>query len=463
MNANKKIIEALDILENERGIKREVVIDGLKEALEKAYKKQYLCPEATVRVDIDPRTFKVSITEIRTVVDDVNDEDLEFSLEEAQAINPKYQLGDLVETKVLPDDVNRLVASGTKQMLRQKIREAEKEALYNEYADKEGEIITGVVDRVEPRFAIINIGKIGAFLPINQQIPGEHLVDGQSIKVYVTEVGDGSKNREKDGEKAKGKSKGMHVNVSRTDPKLVIRLFEMEVPEIYEGTVEIKSVSREAGERTKIAVYSKNPDVDPSGACIGPKGTRVHNIVKELNGEMIDVVEYSTDPKVFIANALKPADVLNVLIDEEKHSAIVVVRDNQLSLAIGKKGQNARLAVHLTNWKIDIKSMADAINEGIDLMEPSEDDLQLEDFVPSVIDDVIEDEEDAIEMPSLDDVAEVNEVEVEEEQDEVEEKPQTMPIYTEDEDYDYEYDDDDISKYDEEIDYDEYDEYYDNH
>lgn len=461
MNANKKIIEALDILENERGIKREVVIDGLKEALEKAYKKQYLCAEATVRVDIDPRTFKVSITEIRTVVDDVNDEDLELSLEEAQAINPKYQLGDLVETKVSPDDVNRLVASGTKQMLRQKIREAEKEALYNEYADKEGEIITGIVDRVEPRFAIINIGKTGAFLPINQQIPGERLVDGQSIKVYVTEVSDGSKNRERDGEKTKNKNKGMHVNVSRTDPKLVTRLFEMEVPEIYEGTVEIKSVSREAGERTKIAVYSKDPDVDPSGACIGPKGTRVHNIVKELNGEMIDIVEYSSDPKVFIANALKPTDVLNVLIDEEKHSAIVVVRDNQLSLAIGKKGQNARLAVRLTNWKIDIKSMTDAINEGIDLMEPTEESLQLEDFVPSVIDEVSEEEEDAIETPSLDASEEVEEV-IEPEE-EVEEQPQTMPIYTEDEDYDYEYDDDDISKYDEEIDYDEYDEYYDNH
>lgn len=456
--SSKKIIEALDILENERGIQREIVIDALKEALEKSYKKNYLCAEANVRVEINPKNFKISLYEIREVVDDVNDEDLEVSLEEAREIDPKLQLGDHLETVVSPDVFGRLAASQTKQILRQKIREAEKESLYQEYADKKDEIITGIIDRVEPRFAIINIGKMGALLPLNNQIPHEQLVEGQHIKVYVTEV--------------ENNPKGTHVNVSRTDPRLVKRLFELEVPEIYDGTVEIKSVSREPGERTKIAVWAKDENIDPIGACVGPKGTRVRNVVEELNGEMIDIVQYSADPKVYISNALSPAVVLNVIVneDEKEHSAIVVVPDNQLSLAIGKRGQNARLAVRLTNWKIDIKSLSEAISEGIDLTEskPSEDDLKVEDFMP----EYHEDEEEAIEMPAMDDELVMEEAPVEKEEEEVlfavdpdpveEQVPTQMPIYTEDEDYDYEYDDDDLSKYDEEIDYDAYDEYYDN-
>lgn len=460
--SSKKIIEALDILENERGIKREIVIDALKEALEKSYKKNYLCAEATVRVEINPKNFKISLYEIREVVDDVNDEDLEISLEEAREINPKLNLGDHLETVVSPDVFGRLAASQTKQILRQKIREAEKESLYNEYADKKDEIITGIIDRVEPRFAIINIGKMGALLPLGNQIPHERLVEGQHIKVYVTDV--------------ENNPKGTHVNVSRTDPRLVKRLFELEVPEIYDGTVEIKSVSREAGERTKIAVYAKDENVDPIGSCVGPKGTRVRNIVEELNGEMIDIIQYSSDPKIFISNALSPAVVLNVIIngDEKERSATVVVPDNQLSLAIGKRGQNARLAVRLTDWKIDIKSLSEAISEGIDLTEPETNvpEMALDEFIPQVTD---EDDEDAIEMPSID-------TEIEEEQDEeiFEDEDQEMialdpeevfenneavneendSFYTEEDDYEYE--DDDLSKYDEEIDYDAYDEYYDN-
>lgn len=469
--SSKKIIEALDILENERGIPREVVYDALKEALEKSYKKNYLCPEANVRVEINPKNFKISLYEIREVVDDVNDEDLEVSLEEAREINPKLNIGDHLETVVSPEVFGRLAASQTKQILRQKIREAEKEALYNEYADKKDEIITGVIDRVEPRFAIINIGKMGALLPLNHQIPHEKLVEGQHIKVYVTDV--------------ENNPKGTHVNVSRTDPKLVKRLFELEVPEIYEGTVEIKSVSREAGERTKIAVYAKDENIDPIGACVGPKGTRVRNIVEELNGEMIDIVQYSNDPKVFISNALSPAVVLNVLIDEENQSAIVVVPDNQLSLAIGKRGQNARLAVRLTNWKIDIKSLSEAVSEGIDLTDhAAEEQDHMEDtsIIPDVFD---EDEDEAIEMPSVDSTTslsveeddddealiddEILETEEQEDSEEpIEEEsekpaPVNMPIYSEDDDDDYEYDDDDLSRYDEEIDYDQYDEYYDHH
>ena len=465
--SSKKIIEALDILENERGIKREVVFEALKEALEKSYKKNYMCAEATVRVEINPKNFKISLFEIREVVDDVNDEDLEISLEEAREINPKFNIGDLVETVVSPDVFGRLAASQTKQILRQKIREAEKESLYQEYADKKDEIITGIIDRVEPRFAIINIGKMGALLPLGNQIPHEKLVEGQHIKVYVTDV--------------ENNPKGTHVNVSRTDPKLVKRLFELEVPEIYDGTVEIKSVSREAGERTKIAVYAKDENIDPIGACVGPKGTRVRNIVEELNGEMIDIVQYSNDPKVFISNALSPAVVLNVLIgDEKERTAIVVVPDNQLSLAIGKRGQNARLAVRLTDWKIDIKSLSEAISEGIDLtdeVEENEIEMVVEDFV------VEADEDEAIEMPSLDEVSDeeliskefdrgVAEIEKYLEAQEAKEaaqkvneevqKSNAMPIYAEGEEYEYEYEDDDLSKYDEEIDYDAYDEYYDN-
>ncbi len=465
--SSKKIIEALDILENERGIKREVVFEALKEALEKSYKKNYMCAEATVRVEINPKNFKISLFEIREVVDDVNDEDLEILLEEAREINPKFNIGDLVETVVSPDVFGRLAASQTKQILRQKIREAEKESLYQEYADKKDEIITGIIDRVEPRFTIINIGKMGALLPLGNQIPHEKLVEGQHIKVYVTDV--------------ENNPKGTHVNVSRTDPKLVKRLFELEVPEIYDGTVEIKSVSREAGERTKIAVYAKDENIDPIGACVGPKGTRVRNIVEELNGEMIDIVQYSNDPKVFISNALSPAVVLNVLIgDEKERTAIVVVPDNQLSLAIGKRGQNARLAVRLTDWKIDIKSLSEAIGEGIDLtdeVEENEIEMVVEDFV------VEADEDEAIEMPSLDEVSDeeliskefdrgVAEIEKYLEAQEAKEaaqkvneevqKSNVMPIYAEGEEYEYEYEDDDLSKYDEEIDYDAYDEYYDN-
>lgn len=451
--STKKIIEALDILENERGIKKEIVIDSLKEALEKSYKKNYLCQEANVRVEINPKNFKISLFEIREVVDDVNDEDLEMSLEEAREINPNINLGDNIETMVSPEVFGRLAASQTKQILRQKIREAEKEALYKAYEDKKDEIITGIVDRVEPRFAIINIGKTGAFLPLTHQIPNEKLREGQNIKVYVTGV--------------ENDPKGTHVNVSRTVPQLVKRLFELEVPEIMEGTVEIKSVSREAGERTKIAVYAKNSDIDAIGACVGQKGNRVRNIVEELSGEMIDIVQYSTDPKVFISNALSPAVVLNVIVDEQNNSALAIVPDNQLSLAIGKRGQNARLAVRLTNWKIDIKSLSEAMSEGIEITDVKEE---------IVVEPVVIDEEVIVEETIEEAVEEVVEETVEVVEEIVEEKEEIIeevveekviepakptPVYDDEEEY--EYDDDDLSKYDEEIDYDLYDEYYDNH
>lgn len=435
MSKKKDWLDGMAMLE-EKGVHMDTVLDALKEAIEKSYKKNYMCPEATVRVEINPKTFKISLFEVRTVVDDVNDEDLEMSIEEAKEINPIYDVGSIVETEVEPDVFGRLATSQVKQILRQKIREAEKEVLFNEYADKEGEIITGIVDRVEPKFAIINIGRMGAFLPIQAQIPNEHLYEGQTLKVYVTAV--------------ENSTKGTHVNVSRTDPKFVSRLFESAVPEIYEGLVEIKSVSREPGERSKIAVYAQDPNIDPVGSCVGQKGSRVKLVVDELNGEMIDIVHYSTDPEEYIKNALSPAEVLKVLIDEEAKSAVVIVPDNQLSLAIGKRGQNARLAVRLTEWKIDIKSLSEAVMDGLDLTDAP----AVEEPLPEEIFETVDDEDEAIEMPTLDD--EVGYAVITE--DETEDEDTTMY----DDDDDYEYEDDELSKYDEDIDYDIYDQYYDN-
>lgn len=474
----KNFIKALDALEEERGISKQTVLDALKEALEKSYKKNYAGQEAIVNCVIDDQTGKIELYQTKHVVDDVMDEDYELSEEEAQEIDPKYQVGDDVITEVEPDVFGRLAAIQTKQILRQKIREAEKEALYNEYVDKKDDIITGIVDRVEERFAIINIGKTGALLPLKAQIPGETIHEGQHLKVYVSDV-----------EKT---TKGTHIAVSRTDPGLVKRLFELEVPEIYDGTVEIKSVSREAGERSKIAVYTDNEDIDPIGSCVGPKGTRVRNVVEELNGEMIDIIEWSDDPVVFISNALSPAKVERVKLHRADSSALAVVADDQLSLAIGKRGQNARLAVRLTGWKIDIKSLSEVEKEGIDL--DAEDDsfndelyaamTQHEDEEPS--DESFEDE--SFDDESFDDEetssAEAEEVKEEAESEDKENEERTAPkidiealreaneakdtdyvkVITADDDDDDEEDDDEPDydpKYDEDIDYDEYDKYYD--
>lgn len=430
--AGKKFMDALNLLIEEKGIEKEVFLDMLKESIAKAYKKNYLSSDANVRVEINEKTGKFRLFELRTVVDDLEDEDIELSLEEAQAINPKYQIGDVVETEADVEHIGRLAAIQTKQLFRQRIRETEKETLYNEFADKKDDIITGIVDRVEPNFAIINIGKTGAFLAGNKQIPGEKLVEGQHLKVYVSDVDRGTK--------------GTQIVVSRTEPNFVKRLFELEVPEVYDGTVEIKAVSREPGERSKMAVYTSNENIDPIGSCVGPKGSRVKNVVDELNGEMIDIILWNSDPVVFISNALSPSEVKHVSIDEEKHSALVIVPDDQLSLAIGKRGQNARLAVRLTGWKIDIKSLSEAKELGlIDLPETVAE-------PETLVDDDFE-KEFAQEM-----MEESHEEEI------VESQETTNEVVTDsyDDDYDdFDDYDDEYSKYDEEIDYDEYDKYYD--
>ena len=453
--ASKKFMTALNLLCEEKGIEKEVFLDMLTESIEKAYKKNYLNPDAKVRVEINEKTGKFRLFEIRTVVDDLEDEDTEVSLDEAREINENYQIGDIIETEADVDQIGRLAAIQTKQLFRQKIRETEKETLYNEFADKKDEIITGIVDRVEPKFAIINIGKTGAFLGANQQIPGEQLEEGKHIKVYVSDV---DRN-----------TKGTHIVVSRTDPQFVKRLFELEVPEVYDGTVEIKSVSREAGDRSKVAVYTAHEGIDPIGACVGPKGARVKNVVDELNGEMIDIIEWSSDPVIYISHALSPSAVEKVSINEKDHSALVIVPDDQLSLAIGKRGQNARLAVRLTGWKIDIKSVSEAkelgLLEQIDQPIPVDDDFQ-ETFANEM-------------MANQEEIAETVNEETESQEiiaETVEENtaPETLSNeaddhhdYDDDDDYDDEYDDyddfedDEYSKYDDEIDYDEYDKYYD--
>ncbi len=450
----KNFIKALNALEEERGISKQTVLDALSEALEKSYKKNYLGPDSIVKVHIDDVTGKIELFEIKHVVDDVMDEDYELSEEEAQEIDPKYHVGDDVVTEVSPDVFGRLAAIQTKQILRQKIREAGKEALYNEYVDKKDDIITGIVDRVEERFAIINIGKTGALLPVKAQIPGEKLTEGQHLKVYVSAV---DKN-----------TKGTHIAVSRTEPGLVKRLFEAEVPEIYDGTVEIKSVAREAGERSKIAVYTANPDIDPIGSCVGPKGTRVQNVVNELNGEMIDIVEWNEDPVVFISNALSPAKVSHVKLNKEDNSALVVVPDDQLSLAIGKKGQNARLAVHLTNWKIDIKSQSEVAEEGIDLSDNDDQDDLLAMMAGEGNDESFDSDESFDTDESFDDNESFDDeddgvkIDIEALREANEEKDTDyVKVISEDDDEESEEKPDYDPKYDEDIDYDEYDKYYD--
>ncbi len=474
--ASKKFIQALELLEAEKGIQKEVVLDALKEALEKSYKKNYAGSESIIRVEINEKTGKIRLYEIKHVVDDVNDEDYELSLEEAQMINPKYQVGDEVVTEVDPEVFGRLAAIQTKQLLKQKIREAEKETLYNEYVDKKDDIITGIVDRVEERFAIINIGRTGALLPLNQQIPGEKIYEGQHLKVYVSDV--------------ERNTKGTHIGVSRTEPGLVKRLFEMEVPEIFDGTVEVKSVSREAGDRSKIAVYASKENIDPIGACVGPKGNRVRNVVNELNGEMIDIIEWNENPAIFISHALSPSEVVCVDVNEKEHTALVIVPDNQLSLAIGKRGQNARLAVRLTGWKIDIKSVSEANEEGIVYGQDAEFEKQFEEEMikdevanntEEFVDEFIEEGDISLEDETFDENEdeEVNEIETDiveveesietneilniEEVEEVDESEDYVDDYDQyDDEDDYEYEEYDYDpKYDEDIDYDEYDKYYD--
>ena len=347
------LAKALQGIETDRQLTKEIVEDALKEALTKAYRKHIEIPDAYVRVDVEDGT--IHIYHERMVVEEVEDDELEIELEEAQKENPNIQLGDMVGEEVDFKDFDRAAVVLAKNVMKQKIREAEKALVYEEYCDKVDEMVLGTVETVEEKFVIVNIGKTFAMMKKSAQIPTEHYKEGDNILVVITEV-----NKE---------TKGAQVLVSRATPVFVRRLFEREVPEIYNGIIEIKAIARDPGERCKIAVYSHNENIDPIGACIGPRGSRVQTIINELHGEKIDIFEWSDNISELIANALSPSVGVAVIPNETvKDGLIVVVPDNQLSLAIGKRGKNARLAVKLTNHKIDIKSETEMQELGIDYM-----------------------------------------------------------------------------------------------
>ncbi|MFZ7132099.1 MAG: transcription termination factor NusA [Eubacteriales bacterium] len=338
---NKDFIQALDSVEKEKGIDKEELIDAIEAAITSAYKKNYGSSQ-NVKIIINRDSGEVKVYSLKEVVTEVSDELLEISLDAAKQLSTNYDLGDTVEIEVKPKDFGRIAAQNAKQLVVQRIKEAERNIIYNEFVEREDEVINGIIQRKEKNNIFIDLGKTEGIIASNEQIFGEDYTPNKRIKVYILEV--------------KKTTKGPQIYVSRTHPGLVKRLFEYEVPEIYDGTVQIKSISREAGSRTKIAVFAINANVDPVGSCVGPKGIRVQNIVDELNGEKIDIIKWSDDPKQYIASALSPAKVLSVEVDELGKSAFIVVDDYQLSLAIGKEGQNARLAAKLTGWKIDIKS-----------------------------------------------------------------------------------------------------------
>ena len=344
---NEEFIGALKEIVKEKGISEDMLFTTIEDALVAAYKKNYANTgnsAQNVRVSMNRDKGEIHVYSRKNVVEQLYDDVSEITLEDAKAINPKYELEDVVELEVTPRTFGRVAAQLAKQVVIQRIKEAERNIIYSEFIEKEYDIITGTVIRKDKGNVFVDLGKIEAVLGTSEQMPGEEYNFNQRLKLYIVEV--------------KNTSKGAQVIVSRTHPGLVKRLFELEVPEIFQGIVEIKSISREAGSRTKIAVFSKDETIDPMGACVGPKGIRVQNIVNELKNEKIDIIKWSKLPEEYIANALSPAKVVDVTIDEENKSARVIVDDGQLSLAIGKEGQNVRLAAKLTGWKIDIKSSA---------------------------------------------------------------------------------------------------------
>lgn len=340
---NKELFEALSLLEKEKGIPIDFMLDKIKKAILTACKNNYNGNENAI-INIDEKKGNFDVSLIKTVVKDVSDQGKEISLAEARSINPNINLEDQIPIKLNTKEFGRIAAQTARNIIRQGIRDSERGLMIKEFENKKREVVSATIEKIDPRSgaATLKIGKSEAFLPKSEQLIGDNLKEGNQIKVYIAEVKEGDK--------------GPWAIISRTHPEMVKRMFESEVPEIYDGTVEIKSISREAGARTKMAVLSKNKDVDAIGACIGPKGTRVNTIVEELGGEKIDIIEYDEDPTKFVSAALAPAEVRSVSIDDENNkSCTVIVPNSQLSLAIGNKGQNARLAAKLTGWKIDIK------------------------------------------------------------------------------------------------------------
>jgi N utilization substance protein A len=338
---NAEFMQAFEQLGREKGIAPEVLFDAIEAALISAYKRNFSSAQ-NVRVALDRDTGEIHVYARKAVVEEVTDPRLEISLPEARELDPRYELEDVVELEVTPKNFGRIAAQTAKQVVVQRIREAERGIIYEEYSSRESDIVTGIVQRIEAKNVFVDLGKAEAILQPSEQIPGEVYRHSDRLKTYIIEV--------------KKTTKGPQILVSRTHPGLLKRLFELEVPEIHDGIVEIKSVAREPGLRSKIAVHSRDENVDPVGSCVGHKGMRVQTIVNELKGEKIDIVKWNADPAKYIANALSPAKVVAVDVNETEKASRVIVPDYQLSLAIGKEGQNARLAAKLTGWKIDIKS-----------------------------------------------------------------------------------------------------------
>ncbi|HEX6593935.1 MAG TPA: transcription termination factor NusA [Bacillota bacterium] len=360
---NSQLFEAIDHLGKEKGIDKETLLEALEAALISAYKKNFKSA-TNVRVDLDESTHTMRLFSRKTVVEEVNDRHQEISLDEAKEIDPNYELEDIIEVEVTPENFGRIAAQAAKQVVTQRVREAERSVIYEEFIDREEDVMTGIIQRTDSRFVYVNLGKIEGKLAKAEQMPNEEYRVHDRIKVFVTKV--------------ENTSKGPQIFISRSHPGLLKRLFEMEVPEIFDGTVEIKSVAREAGDRSKISVYATDPDVDPVGSCVGQRGHRVQAIVDELKGEKIDIVEWSDDPVVYVSNALSPSKVIDVFVNEEEKETTVIVPDYQLSLAIGKRGQNARLAAKLTGWKIDIKSETEAKELGLLSDEGTSETFELE-------------------------------------------------------------------------------------
>ncbi len=362
---SKELIMAIEELEKERGINKDYLLESLEAALVTAYKRNFDSAE-NVKVTMDAETGDIKVFSLKEVVEEVEDDMLQISLEEAKKQDKKVNLGDMMQLEIIPRDFGRIAAQTAKQVIVQKIREAERNMVYTEYNDRRGEIVSGIVQKSEGGTVVLDLGKLEGIMLLKDQIPTENYKVNDKVRAYVVSV-------------EKGIKGVPQVLVSRSHPDFVRKLFEFEIPEIYEGLIEIKSVSRDAGSRSKVAVYSTNENIDPVGSCVGQKGIRIQNIINELKGEKIDVIEWDEDPAVFISAALLPAQVMAVDVKEEEKFAQVIVPDDQLSLAIGKSGQNARLAAKLTNWKIDIKSesqfreiIANMQNEEVEQEETAE-------------------------------------------------------------------------------------------
>lgn len=338
-----ELILAMEELEKESGIQKEYLLESIETALVIAYKKNFDCEDENVKITMDKETGEIHVYMQKEIVKEVENEKTQMSINEAKEIDKKFKVGDVYEKELVPKNFGRIAAGTAKQVITQKIREASREFLFKEFSERKGEIVSGIVQKADGGVVVVDLGRIEGIMTVREQIPTEKYHVNDKIRACIVDV-------------EKGLKGSTQVMISRAHNDFVRKLFELEIPEIYEGLIEIKSVSRDPGNRCKVAVYSQNPNIDPVGSCVGQKGIRIQNIINELSGEKIDVIEWNEDPAIYISSALLPAQVMAVDVKEEEHFAQVIVPDDQLSLAIGKAGQNARLAAKLTAWKIDIKS-----------------------------------------------------------------------------------------------------------